>query len=61
MVSLPTFSLQPTSDSVYAVSDITPMMMKDYILKIASKNKLAGLPEHAYNVSYLILDTSFLL
>jgi len=44
-------SLQPTSDSEFSVPAITPKEMKEYLINIASKDKLKNIPEGTRNVS----------
>jgi cerevisin len=44
-------SLQPASNSDFSVAAITPKEMKDYLINIASKDKLKNIPEGTPNVS----------
>jgi cerevisin len=44
-------SLQPASNSEFSVLAITPKEMKEYLIKIASKDKLKNIPEGTSNVS----------
>lgn len=42
-------SLQPDSDSAYAVSTIEPKKLKAYMIAIATKNALSGIPSDTVN------------
>lgn len=44
-------SLQPASNSEFSVAAITPKEMKEYLIKIATKDKLKDIPEGTPNVS----------
>jgi cerevisin len=44
-------SLQPASNSEFSLSAITPKEMKEYLINIASKDKLKNIPEGTPNVS----------
>jgi len=44
-------SLQPASNLDFSVAAITPKEMKDYLINIASKDKLKNIPEGTPNVS----------
>lgn len=44
-------SLQPESDSAFAVADITPAKLKEDIISIATKNALTDVPSDTANVS----------
>ena len=44
-------SLQPASNSEFSVAPITPKEMKEYLINIASKDKLKNIPEGTPNVS----------
>ncbi|KAL9601569.1 MAG: hypothetical protein Q9219_002403 [cf. Caloplaca sp. 3 TL-2023] len=43
-------SLQPASDSAYAVPEITPAKLKASLIAIASPNKLTGVPSDTTNI-----------
>jgi len=43
-------SLQPSSDSAYAVADITPKQLKAHMISIATKNILSEIPSDTVNL-----------
>lgn len=43
-------SLQPSSDSAYAVAEITPKKLKESIISIATENALTDVPSNTKNV-----------
>ena len=44
-------SMQPSSDSAYAVAEITPKQLKKNLIAVASEGKLTGVPSDTINVS----------
>ena len=51
-------SLQPSKDSAYAVSDITPKKLKETVLSIATPNMLSNVPSDTKNVCNQSVRTS---
>lgn len=43
-------SLQPSSDSAYAVADITPKQLKEHMVSIATKKALSDIPSDTVNL-----------
>lgn len=43
-------SLQPSSDSAYAVADITPKKLKGHLVDIATSNALSDIPSDTVNL-----------
>ena len=48
-------SLQPSSDSAYAVAEITPKELKKNLISIATPGSLSDVPSDTVNVSLLLL------
>lgn len=46
-------SLQPSSDSAYAVEEITPKKLKEALITVATSGALTDIPSDTPNVSYL--------
>lgn len=46
-------SLQPSSDSAYAVAEITPKKLKAHMISIATKNALSDIPSDTVNCKFL--------
>lgn len=45
-------SLQPASDSAYAVADITPKQLKAHLIGVATKNALSQIPSDTVNCKF---------
>lgn len=48
-------SLQPSSDSAYAVADITPKKLKALMISVATKNVLSEIPSDTVNCKFTCL------
>ena len=54
-------SLQPASDSAYAVADITPKQLKQNLISIATTGSLSDVPSNTKNVSQISRPSSMSL
>lgn len=48
-------SLQPATDSDYAVADVTPKQLKENIIAVATSGSLTGVPDDTKNVSVSLI------
>jgi len=52
-------SLQPSSDSAYAVADISPKKLKAQMIGVATKNILSEIPSDTVNCKFIYLSNRF--
>lgn len=51
-------SLQPSTDSAYAVAEITPAKLKKNLISIATEGALSDVPSNTANVSYFRIQST---